>query len=103
MNSLTNDVEIVILTTYEDKSFEQKCLKFASDPIFFRLLALSKRTKSSETFLLSSAALANLTFMEPSVVALMRRHNTVKVLVAAIRLQRTVSIYIQDQVRAMTR
>ena len=60
--------------------------------------ALSKRTKSSETFLLSSAALANLTFMEPSVVGLMRRHSTVKVLVAAIRLQRTVSIYIQDQV-----
>ena len=60
--------------------------------------ALSKRTKSSETFLLSSAALANLTFMEPSVVALMRRHGTVKVLVAAIRVQRSVSIYIQDQV-----
>jgi hypothetical protein len=61
--------------------------------------ALSKRTHSSETFLLSSAALANLTFMEPSVVQLMRKHSTVKVLVAAVRQQRAISIYIQDQVR----
>jgi hypothetical protein len=49
--------------------------------------------------LLSSAALANLTFMEPSVVQLMRKHSTVKVLVAAVRQQRAISIYIQDQVR----
>ena len=75
-----------------------QCLK-CFNVLFFP--ALSKRTKSSETFLLSSAALANLTFMEPSVVGLMRRHSTVKVLVAAIRVQRTVSIYIQDQVRLL--
>ena len=60
---------------------------------------LSKNTRSSETFLLSSAALANLTFMEPSVVQLMRRHNTVRVLVGAVRQQKSISIYIQDQVK----
>ncbi len=59
---------------------------------------LSKRTTSAETFLLSSAALANLTFMEPGVTAMMRRHGTVKVLVNAVKQQKAISIYIQDQV-----
>ncbi len=60
---------------------------------------MSKHTSSAETFLLSSAALANLTFMEPEVTGLMRRHGTVRVLVGAVRQQEAVSIYIQDQVR----
>ena len=45
------------------------------------VLGLSSSTKSAETFLLTSAALANLTFMEPTVVLMMRKHQTVKVLV----------------------
>ena len=49
--------------------------------LFFFRLGLSSCTKSAETFLLSSAALANLTFMEPTVVLMMRKHQTVKVLV----------------------
>lgn len=65
------------------------------------LTCLSKNTKSAETFLLSSAALANLTFMEPSVVHLIQKHNSVKVLVDAVREQKAISIYIQDQVAAV--
>ena len=45
---------------------------------------MCKRTKSAETFLLGSAALANLTFMEPTTVDLMSRYGTVAVLVTAI-------------------
>ena len=60
---------------------------------------LSEKTRSAETFLLSSAALANLTFMESSVVSLMKSNGTVPVLVGAVlRQQKNVSIYIQDQV-----
>jgi len=62
------------------------------------LTALAKRTTSAETFLLASAALANLTFMEPEATALMKKHATVKVLVSAVRQHKTISIYIQDQV-----
>ena len=66
---------------------------------FISIAVLSKKTTSAETFLLSSAALANLTFMEPSVIVMMKKHNTVKVLVTAVKQQRAISIYIQDQVR----
>ena len=45
---------------------------------------LCKNTNSAETFLLASAALANLTFMEPSAVHAMQRHETVKILVSAV-------------------
>ena len=48
--------------------------------------------------MLSSAALANLTFMEPSVALMMKRHSTVKVLINAVKQQKAISIYIQDQV-----
>ena len=68
------------------------------------LAALSKRTRSAETFLLASAALANLTFMEPSTVNLMIGHGTVDVLVSAGVDQpasKGASIYIQDQVAAV--
>ena len=65
----------------------------------FFISDLSEQTRSAETFLLSSAALANLTFMESSVVNLMKAYNTVPVLVGAVlRQQKNVSIYIQDQV-----
>jgi len=84
------------------------------------LTSLSAKTTSAETFLLSTAALANLTFMEASVVPLLRNFNTAKVLVSAINKQQgptksrnsppgqqqqqrplSVSIYIQDQVAAV--
>ena len=45
---------------------------------------LCEKTNSAETFLLASAALANLTFMEPSAVHAMLRHETVRVLVSAV-------------------
>ncbi len=77
---------------------------------------LSGNTASAETFLLSTAALANLTFMEASVVTLLKSFNTAKVLVTSIKRAATsssrnastanggaipVSIYIQDQVAAV--
>ena len=79
---------------------------------------MSAKTTSAETFLLSTAALANLTFMESSVVLLLKTYGTAKILVAAINKQQqshqsnqikknlvkkplSVSIYIQDQVAAV--
>ena len=47
-------------------------------------LVLCEYTTSAETFLLASAALANLTFMEPSAVHAMQRHETVRVLVSTV-------------------
>ena len=91
--------------------------------IYFK--GLSAQTSSSETFLLSTAAIANLTFMEASVVPLLKNYNTAKILVNAVNQQQqgssktsnnnkghypkeinqnnplTVSIYIQDQVAAV--
>jgi len=81
------------------------------------LTSLSAKTTSAETFLLSTAALANLTFMDSNVVPLLKNFNTAKILVAAINKQQSsdknnlnlmkkkvplsVSIYIQDQVAAV--
>ena len=58
---------------------------------------LARRTKSAETFLLSAAALANLSFMSESAVSAMTRLGSAGVLITKSRpyLQ---SIYIQDQV-----
>ena len=79
-------------------------------------LGLSAKTTSAETFLLSTAALANLTFMDSNVVPLLKNFSTAKILVAAINKQQgssklnqnllkkkplSVSIYIQDQVAAV--
>ena len=92
---------------------------------FFLFSGLSAKTSSAETFLLSTAAIANLTFMEASVVPLLKNYNTAKILVNAVNQQQqgssktsnnnkghypkeinqnnplTVSIYIQDQVAAV--
>merc|ERR1719211_888613 len=54
------------------------------DNLVSSLTVLCENTSSAETFLLASAALANLTFMEPSAVHAMQRHETVRVLVSAI-------------------
>ena len=90
--------------------------------IYFK--GLSAQTSSAETFLLSTAAIANLTFMEASVVPLLKTYNTAKILVHAVNQQQgdhsslhgnyqggnktnknkqplSVSIYIQDQVAAV--
>ena len=91
---------------------------------FFLFSGLSAKTSSAETFLLSTAAIANLTFMEASVVPLLKNYNTAKILVNAVNQQQQgssktnnnkghypkeinqnnpliVSIYIQDQVAAV--
>ena len=83
---------------------------------FIFSLGLSAKTTSAETFLLSTAALANLTFMDSNVVPLLKNFSTAKILVAAINKQQgssklnanllkkkplSVSIYIQDQVAAV--
>ena len=92
------------------------------DFLLFFFSGLSAKTSSAETFLLSTAAIANLTFMEASVVPLLKNYNTAKILVNAVNQQQqgfsktnnnnkggglyqnnplTVSIYIQDQVAAV--
>ena len=94
-----------------------------NDFLLFFFSGLSAKTSSAETFLLSTAAIANLTFMEASVVPLLKNYNTAKILVNAVNQQQqgyskankghnsnnnqqnnnplTVSIYIQDQVAAV--
>jgi len=62
------------------------------DQLVESLTFLAKRTTSAETFLLASAALANLTFMEPETTALMRKLGTVKTLVSAVRQQKAISL-----------
>ncbi|XP_040568026.1 uncharacterized protein [Lepeophtheirus salmonis] len=72
------------------------------DHLVKSLTDLSSVTKSDETFLLASAALANLTFMEPIVVNAMKSHLTSQVLLKWIQnSKKDVSIYIQDQVAAV--
>ncbi|CAB4064875.1 unnamed protein product [Lepeophtheirus salmonis] len=72
------------------------------DHLVKSLTDLSSVTKSDETFLLASAALANLTFMEPIVVNAMKLHLTSQVLLKWIQnSKKDVSIYIQDQVAAV--
>eukprot|EP00096_Caligus_rogercresseyi_P012605 TRINITY_DN5333_c0_g1_i2.p1 TRINITY_DN5333_c0_g1~~TRINITY_DN5333_c0_g1_i2.p1 ORF type:complete len:347 (-),score=102.58 TRINITY_DN5333_c0_g1_i2:109-1149(-) len=72
------------------------------DHLVQSLTDLSSVTKSDETFLLASAALANLTFMEPIVVDAMKTHSTSSVLIRWIQESpREVSIYIMDQVAAV--
>ena len=94
--------------------------------IYVSFSGLSAQTSSAETFLLSTAAIANLTFMEATVVPLLKTYNTAKILVHAVNQQQmsssvqtsggssstfkspstkakplSVSIYIQDQVAAV--
>lgn len=51
-----------------------------------------------ETLLLSTAALANLTFSHVEAVPLMAKHNTAKVLVHATGARKDLSVFIQDQI-----
>ena len=51
-----------------------------------------------ETFLLVSAALANLTFMSPVTSSAMRHNATVRTLVMAVRAAPTTTLFAKDQV-----
>ncbi|KAL0272723.1 UNVERIFIED_CONTAM: hypothetical protein PYX00_005585 [Menopon gallinae] len=62
------------------------------------LTRIVKDCKSSETLLLSAAALANLTFMEPRTVWPLVEYQTAKILLSAVRRQGPkVSVFIQEQ------
>ena len=56
------------------------------------------RFEADETFLLVTAALANLTFMSPLTSAAMKRANTVKALVKAVKSSPCTSLFAKDQV-----
>lgn len=62
------------------------------------LTELCRATKCSETFLLGSAALANLSFLSPLVLTAMSQMDTVSVLLNFLSHNVQPSIYIQDQV-----
>lgn len=59
---------------------------------------LAERTRSAEIFLLASAALANLTFLDGGCVGAMRRAGTARVLLRAARGNPSISIFTKDQV-----
>lgn len=59
---------------------------------------LSAQTDAEETLLLSTAALANLTFSHSEAVQLMAKYRTAHVLVQASSLRKNLSVFIQDQV-----
>lgn len=62
------------------------------------LTEICRNTKCPETFLLSSAALANLSFLSPLVLTAMSKMDTVSVLLSFLSHNVQPSIYIQDQV-----
>ena len=66
----------------------------------FEYLDLARRTETEETLLLSTAALANLTFSHAEAVPLMAKYRTAQVLVRASSTRKELSIFIQDQVRS---
>ena len=59
---------------------------------------MCRSTKCAETFLLSSAALANLSFLSPLILTAMSQMDTVSVLLSFLSHNVSPSIYIQDQV-----
>ncbi|XP_076043961.1 spindle orientation adaptor protein inscuteable [Oratosquilla oratoria] len=59
---------------------------------------LTSATKSSEIFLLASAALANLTFLDGGCASAMREANTARVLIRGLRRQSPLSVFTMDQV-----
>ena len=62
------------------------------------LTAMCAATKCDETFLLGSAALANLSFLSPLILTAMSAQDTVLVLLQYLTHNVSPSIYIQDQV-----
>ena len=59
---------------------------------------MCRHTKCAEAFLLSSAALANLSFLSPLILTAMSQMDTVSVLLSFLSHNVSPSIYIQDQV-----
>ena len=69
--------------------------------ICFISAELSGQTDAEETLLLSTAALANLTFSHSEAVQLMTKYRTAQVLVdASSQRSKDLSVFIQDQVRS---
>ena len=66
--------------------------------LFWFWIDLSGETETEETLLLSTAALANLTFSHAEAVPLMAKHNTAQVLVDATAARKDLSVFIQDQI-----
>lgn len=62
------------------------------------LTDMCRNTKCAEAFLLSSAALANLSFLSPLILTAMSQMDTVSVLLSFLSHNVSPSIYIQDQV-----
>ena len=62
------------------------------------LTRLAEDTRSSEIFLLASAALANLTFLDGGCASAMKAANTPAVLIAAARDNPNINIFTRDQV-----
>ena len=62
------------------------------------LTSLCSSTKCDETFLLGSAALANLSFLSPLILAAMSQQRMVSILLQYLSHNVSPSIYIQDQV-----
>ena len=62
------------------------------------LTEMCSGTKCDETFLLGSAALANLSFLSPLILTAMSQQNTVTILLQYLSRNVSPSIYIQDQV-----
>ena len=62
------------------------------------LTSLCSSTKCDETFLLGSAALANLSFLSPLILTAMSQQRTVSILLQYLSHNVSPSIYIQDQV-----
>lgn len=66
------------------------------------LSGLVQKTKSSETLLLASAALANLSFMEPKAVYALLEMGSAGYLLAAVRkLGARASVFLQEQAATM--
>ena len=62
------------------------------------LTRLARLQAGDDTFLLVSAALANLTFMEPAAVLAMHVHSTATVLMRAVKASPFTSLFARDQV-----
>eukprot|EP00095_Tigriopus_kingsejongensis_P011759 snap_masked-scaffold241_size241811-processed-gene-1.3 protein:Tk11759 transcript:snap_masked-scaffold241_size241811-processed-gene-1.3-mRNA-1 annotation:"conserved hypothetical protein" len=62
------------------------------------LSGLAKMNNGEETFLLVTAALANLTFMSPATSAAMKRFASVKILVKAVQVSPFTTLFAKDQV-----
>ena len=66
-----------------------------------RFTGLSRLNGSEETFLLVTAALANLTFMSPLTSTAMKRVKTAESLVRVVKMSPFTTLFAKDQVIAM--